>query len=1317
MDTLENILSQEVVHKLGWTLLHSLWQGGVAALLLVVLLRVLRKSSANLRYVVACLGLALITLLPVLTFYVVPAPVPMPDVESVPSFSVPVTGQLQEVYDADVPLQRAAEYMQMSPAVSWRQRAMNFYTSALPYIVFGWLVGVIALCLWHLGGWAHLQRLKRQKVNLVDESLKGKLRNLAERLKVTRPVMLMESALVQIPTVVGWFQPAILLPASALTGLSREQLEALLAHELAHIRRYDYLVNMFQTVVEILGFYHPAVWWISYTIRVERENCCDDLAISVCGDKVGYARALTSMEEARLSQGELAVAASGGNLSRRIRRLIGTGSEKNIRFGYVPVVISILLVVALMIPTTLALTAKRDNKDSSSVSTAESDSIKAVDSYTEATDQINDSEGYPVADLDETAAKAQILFDCKIYEVPADLKFLESEQKKYTYGQIILLGKEYAGQLESLSRENKNVKLLASPMISTLDGKQAVIKSDSALPYTAGYGTAEDAGDEQKPITKMALAGLELKIKGRAREDGQQIDLYIYFRQFKPSFGTHKDDEGREIQIPVTESSDCTTSISVRSGESIIIGGLRSNEGPSRNLILTITPSIVLPEKGPEQAKIKMEVRTVDSDPGRKVELRAAEAEKIDASERLAELQSLLIQDQDLKMALEDQALELQQKLYDVQMKLTELETRKAELSELNKLSSALASQKEAESERKRAKKGEEPGYHTLREGDSVAVPSVVLDDERLEAEKAVIQAQINALEAQLIELRKNYEAEIFNRQSEWWAEMRAFTADVVAAQKSILDANTVLERDFAVLKKIEVEIKNFKLENGDNIAKDNALYNKLKTMTANRDAIKEQIKRDRLKLAKNQKELEEAVARREQYFKYRPRAGTDPNEAQRVINLAKQALELQLYELKGLSSEQTSPKEPKSGGEPRYHTVREGETLSSISEKYYGSENKWQKILDYNREIITADGIRVGQQLIIPHLQASAKEPESEHEQLAVMAAKFAERGDFAKAIELIEKSIELAKAEKYYGIGIAIEKVDGLIRIGGVLPNTPASGSSFQQGDIIEAVDGVSTEGMSLDDVVAGIVGPKGTEVTLSVKSHSQDVTEKKTFTRQLPLEGSQVLRAYEWRLAAYKAGKTWPQYRRMMEKPEAQTAGAPRIFELRYASAEELAEVLSRILERRWKGVKDRSTQAVRIIPEPNRNRLIVIASPDDIQLIEALIAELDVSPPKDGTNLIITPRIEPKSDSSAENTITQVINLKYADCESVEQILLQIISDTQLRRIATDKRTNKLIVAGTESTIQQIKDLVAEIDVPAPDKDLEVGEPEKQEGKDF
>ncbi|NIP25440.1 MAG: hypothetical protein GWN67_23160 [Phycisphaerae bacterium] len=188
--------------------------------------------------------------------------------------------------------------------------------------------------------------------------------------------------------------------------------------------------------------------------------------------------------------------------------------------------------------------------------------------------------------------------------------------------------------------------------------------------------------------------------------------------------------------------------------------------------------------------------------------------------------------------------------------------------------------------------------FNKVSKGDPVAVVNTVLDDERLDAEKAVIQARIDHLDAQLNEIRKNYEALVFNQTSEWWAERRAFTADVVAARARVVDVNAVVENDQATLKEMQEEIESFRIENGANFAADISLYNKFKTMERNRDRLVEKIDRDKGLLAKYEKELEDAKEREQIYIDYRPYAGTDPNEAQRVIKLAKDALRRQLDEL-----------------------------------------------------------------------------------------------------------------------------------------------------------------------------------------------------------------------------------------------------------------------------------------------------------------------------------------------------------------------------------------------------------------------------------
>jgi hypothetical protein len=141
-------------------------------------------------------------------------------------------------------------------------------------------------------------------------------------------VRVLISTLADSPSVVGWLHPAILLPTTSLVNLTTDQLEAVLAHELAHIRRHDYLVNVLQTLAETLFFYQPAVWWASCRIRVERELCCDDLVVEVCGDPVTYARALTKLERLRITKPELAMSSTAGPLLYRIRRLTGAVEEQ-----------------------------------------------------------------------------------------------------------------------------------------------------------------------------------------------------------------------------------------------------------------------------------------------------------------------------------------------------------------------------------------------------------------------------------------------------------------------------------------------------------------------------------------------------------------------------------------------------------------------------------------------------------------------------------------------------------------------------------------------------------------------------------------------------------------------------------------------------------------------------------------------------------------------------------------------------------------------------------------------------------------------------
>ena len=171
-----------------------------------------------------------------------------------------------------------------------------------------------------------MQRLKSHGTDPVTGTIQDAAARIARQLGLKRRVRLLQSALVDTPLVIGALKPVILLPAALITELPADQLEALLAHELAHVLRQDYLINLLQSVVETLLFYHPAVWWISSQVRKERENCCDDLAVNVACDRTVYVRALATVAGARASS--MAPAATGGLLVARLRRILGIADRQ-----------------------------------------------------------------------------------------------------------------------------------------------------------------------------------------------------------------------------------------------------------------------------------------------------------------------------------------------------------------------------------------------------------------------------------------------------------------------------------------------------------------------------------------------------------------------------------------------------------------------------------------------------------------------------------------------------------------------------------------------------------------------------------------------------------------------------------------------------------------------------------------------------------------------------------------------------------------------------------------------------------------------------
>jgi beta-lactamase regulating signal transducer with metallopeptidase domain len=324
MKELEAVLGNPFFQRLGWALLAFLWQGALIAALLAAADVALRGKKAAVRYAIGCGTMALMLAMPVTTFlrhrpeagnaWSASAA----QVAAAPESSRPARGLSQAA-----PLLVAGHFPGGSLATAIRRGA----GSLTPFLVAGWILGVLLLSVRFLAGWAATRRLVIRGASPVPDALQATFDCLCRRLRVSRPVLLAQSVVLAVPAALGAVRPVILLPLCAVTGLSRDAIEAILAHELAHIRRHDYLVNLLQTAVETLLFYHPAVWWVSHRIRIERENCCDDIAVMATGDVRAYARALVGLEEIRGLAPQLAVAANGGSLWKRIIRLLPVSAQ------------------------------------------------------------------------------------------------------------------------------------------------------------------------------------------------------------------------------------------------------------------------------------------------------------------------------------------------------------------------------------------------------------------------------------------------------------------------------------------------------------------------------------------------------------------------------------------------------------------------------------------------------------------------------------------------------------------------------------------------------------------------------------------------------------------------------------------------------------------------------------------------------------------------------------------------------------------------------------------------------------------------------
>src|SRR6185312_15780460 len=332
--------------RLGLTLLHFLWQGACIAAIYAIARTWMR--SAQTRYALACITLAAMIAAPIVTFAI--------SGTTAASETRPASVAVAHIHRA-APL---AKDPALDPIPIVKTRSVP--GEITPWLARLWLAGAMILWLRLLLTWMAAGRMTFRQVQPAPSEWQLSLNRLRARIQVTRRVRLLVSSLIQGPVVIGWLRPVILVPVSALAGVPCEHMEALLAHELAHIRRHDYLINILQSVAEATLFYHPAVWWISRHIRMERENCCDDVAVSVTGDPLVYVLALSNLESRRSASVAPALAANGGSLKHRIARLLGVRSP-----APVPGAIAAVLVLLLTAWVAVSQTSPTARFDAASI--------------------------------------------------------------------------------------------------------------------------------------------------------------------------------------------------------------------------------------------------------------------------------------------------------------------------------------------------------------------------------------------------------------------------------------------------------------------------------------------------------------------------------------------------------------------------------------------------------------------------------------------------------------------------------------------------------------------------------------------------------------------------------------------------------------------------------------------------------------------------------------------------------------------------------------------------------------------------------------
>jgi len=279
MQTMINILQQNWVNSLGWMLLHSLWQYALIAGICALLLFFAKSFSANFRYLMALGSLIIGTLINAITFY------------KYQQASAIITYK---------PSQQNAAVAFFTDNNSFN--LVNIIDNAMTSLVVAWLLGFLIYSLKIFLDYRYCQHLKNQHLSPTPEKWQGIFAELAAKVGITSTIELRISTLTIAPCVIGHLKPVVLLPMGLLLGMTQAQIEVILLHELAHVRRHDYLLGLMQAILKTLFFFNPFLQWISNQLDKEREHACDDIAVTISQNPLLFANTLKEFAEMNIQQ-------------------------------------------------------------------------------------------------------------------------------------------------------------------------------------------------------------------------------------------------------------------------------------------------------------------------------------------------------------------------------------------------------------------------------------------------------------------------------------------------------------------------------------------------------------------------------------------------------------------------------------------------------------------------------------------------------------------------------------------------------------------------------------------------------------------------------------------------------------------------------------------------------------------------------------------------------------------------------------------------------------------------------------------------------